>query len=266
MLIVKKIYSLLFLTVCFFTFVLPVSAEEHPLQKEYDDAVKLISTIDFEYYTNSSTLGDDVKNDLERIQEYVSTHEQYTIEDLNAIIEPADTNQKSKSLSDYDYTKFLPTSKDVLNAEEKEIFNSNPAYGLSVLLQASYANDQEASRFGSNTWATNGDAFRHALWNALGTHYTSEAYMESFATAHETGSLHYNADSIDTKMDLQNNAAGRSLVQDMKLPVNPPNAMVIPYLISNNIAAATENGELVRFFANGVQYDVLISTDSATKN
>lgn len=67
-------------------------------------------------------------------------------------------------------------------------------------------------------------------------------------------------------MDLQNNAAGRSLVQDMKLPVNPPNAMVIPYLISNNIAAATENGELVRFFANGVQYDVLISTDSATKN
>ena len=131
---------------------------------------------------------------------------------------------------------------------------------------AEYANSQEEGRFGSNTWATNGDAFRHGLWNALGAHFTSQSYMEKFATAHETGSPDYNANSIDTQMDLKNNATGRSLVKTMDLPSNPPNGMVIPYLISNNIATATKNGKLVRFVVKGVQYSSLRATNSATTN
>lgn len=52
----------------------------------------------------------------------------------------------------------------------------------------------------------------------------------------------------------------------MDLPSNPPNGMVIPYLISNNIATATKNGKLVRFVVAGVQYSTLRATNSATTN
>ena len=263
----KKIISMFLIFAMSITlFVCPVSAETQSYQNEYLEAEKYIANIDFNYFYNSTNIGDDVKKDLKRIQEFISAKEKYTIEDLNTVIEPANTNINNSSRAGYDYSKLLPTSKDVLNANEKVVFNSNPAYGLSVLLQASYANSQEAGRFGSNTWATNGDAFRHALWNALGAHFTSQSYMERFATAHETGSSDYNANSIDTQMDLKNNASGRSLVKSMVLPSNPPNGMVIPYLISNNIATATKNGKLVRFVVNGVQYSTLRATNSATTN
>lgn len=263
----KKFLSiLLLLSMCCMLFVLPVSAEEQISRNKYDEAEEYVSNIDFDYFYNSFDIGDDVKTDLKKIQEYISLNEKYTIEDLNKIIEPANINENYNSRAGYDYAKLLPTSKELLNANEKVVFNSNPAYGLSVLLQASYANSQEVGRFGSNSWATNGDAFRHALWNALGTHFTSQSYMERFATAHETGLPSYNANSIDTQMDLKNNATGRSLVKSMDLPSNPPNGMVIPYLISNNIATATKNGKLVRFVANGVEYSTLIATNSATTN
>ena len=263
----KKFISIfLILGLCCTLFVFPVSAQTQINQNDYSEAKEYIANIDFDYFYNSADVGDDVKEDLKRIQEFIATKQKYTIEDLNAVITPADINPNKISRASYDYSKLLPTSKDMLNAKEKEVFNSNPAYGLSVLLQASYANSQEAGRFGSNTWATNGDAFRHALWNALGAHFTSQSYMEKFATAHEKGSADYNANSIDTQMDLKNNASGRSLVKSMDLPSNPPNGMVIPYLISNNIATATKNGKLVRFVANGVQYSSLRATNSATKN
>lgn len=261
----KAITIILLLTLCISTVIVPVSATIDTTKK-YDEAKKFISNIDFDYYYNLTDLGDDVKNDLKNIEEYVSSHSNYTMEDLNEIIVPADENESRLTRASYDYTKLLPTSKDMLNNQEKEIFNSNSAYGLSVLLQGSYANSQELSRFGSNTWGTNGDAFRHAVWNALGTYYTSESYMKKFATAHETGSADYDANSVDTKMDLQNNASGRSLFKSMNLPSDSPNGMAIPNLISNNIATATKNGKLVRFVVSGVQYSTLRATNSATSN
>lgn len=263
----RKFVSAIFLiAVCFSIFVVPVSAEEYSVQSEYERARDFVSNIDFDFFLSLPDLGDDVIADLKNIQNYITTHNNYTMTDICELTEPANTDSNIVLYTRYDYSSLLPTSKDLLNDEEKEVFNSNPAYGLSVLLQASYANSQEQSRFGSNTWATNGDAFRHALWNALGAHFTSESYMCRFATAHETGASGYNPNSIDTKMDLRNNASGRSLVKSMDLPSNPPNGMVIPYLISNNIATATKNGKLVRFVVGGVQYNTLKATDSATTN
>lgn len=260
----KKIISIILLiAVCFLNTEVQVSAKAYSIRAEYDEAREFVSNIDFTFFLSSSDLGEDIIADLKCIQNYINSHENYTINDLTKLIEPAKESINSKN---YDYSVLLPTSKDLLNDEEKALFNSNPLYGLSVLLQASYANSQELGRFGANTWATNGDAFRHALWNALGAHFTSESYMNQFATAHETGSNGYDQNSIDTQMDLQNNATGRSLVNYMSLPSNPPNGMIIPYLISNNIASATANGQLVRFVVGGVQHNTLMVTDSSTAN
>lgn len=262
----KTVPTVLLLVFCLLFATVTASAAEDSKQAEYAKARDFVANIDFDFFLTSSDLGDDIIADLNNIQDYITSHRDYTMDDLCAIVEPANVNISSSYGTRYDYSSLLPTSKDFLNDEEKAVFNSNPIYGLSVLLQASYANSQELGRFGSNTWATNGDAFRHALWNALGTHFTSESYMQRFATAHETGSPDYDPNSIDTKMDLKNNATGRSLVKSMDLPSNPPNGMMIPYLISNNIATATENGKLVRFVVAGVQYSTLRPTDSATTN
>ena len=262
----KTISTILLIAIFFSITAVPAYAEEYSSQTEYTKAKDFVANINFDFFFSSSDLGEDVIADLKNIQDYITSHREYTMDDLCDLVEPAKTRVNANHATKFDYSSLLPTSKDVLNAKEKEVFNSNPIYGLSVLLQASYANSQEKGRFGSNTWATNGDAFRHALWNALGTQFTSESYMRRFATAHETGSSDYDPNSIDTKMDLRNNATGRSLVKSMDLPSNPPNGMVIPYLISNNIATATKNGKLVRFVVAGVQYSTLRATNSATTN
>lgn len=220
-------------------------------------------SFDFNYCYNSLYLGNDVKQDLRIIEQYVLKHNEYTLDELNSLISPI----KPKRVKDsYDFSKYLSTSKDILNSQEIEVFNSNPVYGLTVLVQASYANDQEKERFGSNTWGTNGDAFRHSVWNALGANATSVSYMERFATAHETGSDDYDIGTADTLMDLSNNATGRSLLSEIRLPSNPGNAMVIPYVISNNIASAVANGQMVRFVVGNIQYKSLMPTNSATEN
>lgn len=134
-----------------------------------------------------------------------------------------------------------------------------------VLAQADYANKSEKGVFGSNSWGTNGDAYRHALWNAMGAKGVGDSYMAAFATAHETGSAGYNPNSIDTQMDLKNNAKGRELLKSMKFPSRPPNGMTIPYIIRNEIAKAVANGKMVRFVSGGKQYSYLMPTNSSSK-
>lgn len=229
-------------------------------------AVEFVSKIDFEFYLSYPGLGEDIISDLTNIHNYITSHKYYTISDLNKLIEPVKKSNERNPRTRYDYSTLLPSSKIDLNDEETEVFNSNPIFGLFVLLQAAYANDQELCRFGSNTLGTNGDAFRHALWNALGTYYSSESYMQSFATAHETGSAYYNPNSVETQMDLYNNSMGRTLVSYMNLPSDPPNGMTIPYLMGNYIASATAYGLLVRFVVGGVTYSTYRPTNSATTN
>lgn len=230
--------------------------------------IRYLQEIDFSACYESETLGEDIKNDLKKIEDYISKHEDYTLDDLDKVVGKIEEDNKTLNIApaSIDYTKYLPVNKDQLNSKEKEIFNQHPTWGVFVLLNADYANTWEKNFFGSNTWGTNGDAYRHSVWNALGAQTTSSSYMASFATAHETGSPDYNPNSIDTKMDLQNNAKGRELLKSISLPSRPPNAMTIPYIIRNEIANAVKDGKMVRFIANGKKYNYLMKTNSSSKN
>jgi hypothetical protein len=55
-------------------------------------------------------------------------------------------------------------------------------------------------------WQTNGDAFRHAYWNALMVRSVGAFTADLFATAYESGT---NSSGIDKQMDLINNDRGR---------------------------------------------------------
>ncbi len=74
----------------------------------------------------------------------------------------------------------------------------------------------EVEFYGNNGHMTQGDAFRHTIWNVLLAHYNKHEgphrqdaveWAEEFASAHE--SCRENSIYLDTKMDLHNNKVGR---------------------------------------------------------
>lgn len=104
-----------------------------------------IGYIDFSYCYKSKTLGEDVKQDLKNVEKYIKQTKKYSLSDLNKLIKKADkvSFNTYSTCKGTDYSKYLPTSKVQLNSYEKKVFNSNPTYGMVVLVQADYANKQE---------------------------------------------------------------------------------------------------------------------------
>ena len=265
---IKKFGAFFIATCIASTMVTSVSAESLSGNTEQHNLIEYFKSFDFSVCYESETLGQDVKEDLKKVEVYISQNENPSLQELNGIIGKIEESNTpiTRAAAAYDYSKYLPVSEGQLNSKEKQIFNQNPAAGLIVLAQADYANKSEKGVFGSNSWGTNGDAYRHALWNAMGAKGVGDSYMAAFATAHETGSAGYNPNSIDTQMDLKNNAKGRELLKSMKFPSRPPNGMTIPYIIRNEIAKAVGNGKMVRFVSGGKQYSYLMPTNSSSKN
>jgi len=76
-----------------------------------------------------------------------------------------------------------------------------------------------------------GDAYRHALWNALCTVRLGETLTEQLTTAHEEKPFEYPLQSKEKQMDLYNNAKGRELASGAGL-------------VWQLVKTALENGEL----------------------
>ena len=123
----KKTVSTILLIAIFFSIAaVPAYAEEYSSQTEYTKAKDFVANINFDFFFSSSDLGEDVIADLKNIQDYITSHRDYTMDDLCDLVEPAKTRVNANHATKYDYSSLLPTSKDVLNAKEKEVFNSNP--------------------------------------------------------------------------------------------------------------------------------------------
>lgn len=265
---IKKFSAFLIAACIASTMVSSVSAESISRKTEQHNIIAYLRSFDFSACYESETLGQDVKENLKKVENYISQNENPSLQELNGIVgKIEETNAPiTRAAASYDYSKYLPVSEDQLNSKEKEIFNQNPVAGLIVLIQADYANRSEKGVFGSNSWGTNGDAYRHSLWNAMAVEGVGDSYMAAFATAHETGSPGYDPNSIDTQMDLRNNAKGRELYKTMEFPSRPPNGMTITYIIRNEIAKAVADGKMVRFVSGGKQYSYLMPTNSSSKN
>jgi hypothetical protein len=84
-------------------------------------------------------------------------------------------------------------------------------YPISAAIAYGMANKAKAwTRYfygNPNAHNDNGDAFRHTYWNALMAKYIGTTKAKIFGDAHETGSRR----PIEKKMDLNNNAVGRSI-------------------------------------------------------
>ena len=95
-----------------------------------------------------------------------------------------------------------------LNAAELALVVLYPVEAIYVYNDAQTALSEAQYYYNSNTlYQGNGDAFRHAYWNALMTKHIGSWMAYLFATAHESTT----PDGIDKTMDLNNNEIGRNI-------------------------------------------------------
>lgn len=128
-----------------------------------------------------------------------------------------------------------------LNSKEKALYNQSPTKGLRCMQAGVTATSAAKSRFTSSVLHNgNGDAFRHAFWNALMVKLTGSSWASKWATAHEDGAT--NQPSIEKSMDLSNNSYGRSLAGRVG---NVPDHVYIDQLLLD-----VKNGKLKRISSN----------------
>lgn len=105
----------------------------------------------------------------------------------------------------------LPYDQSVLNPLEKELFRQHPFDGLNACLAAKAALNRSQARYQAGCLHNgNGDAFRHALWNALMTKKIGAAMAKRWGDAHEEGA-NPPSPPLEKEMDLFNNEVGRGI-------------------------------------------------------
>jgi hypothetical protein len=126
----------------------------------------------------------------------------------------------------YDFDEFVSNQniqdleQDYLGSmsnEEIAIYNTlSPAQKVDYLAAAKKALDDSRRIFPNSQLNSNGDAYRHSLWNALGTMSLGESLMSDLTTAHELKPHPdpiYNAGNFykEIQMDTFNNSVGRRI-------------------------------------------------------
>lgn len=207
---------------------------------------------------------------LDLVKEYTSKHPKSTSNEINLMLNKAfnvyqpifDSRQNMRLLS---YSDYIPVVSSELNPDEKVIFNSDPYSGLLVLKSASDAIKYSEARYSSGLHNGNGDAFRHALWNTLGSAHAGTTYMKKFADAHETGAS--NPVSLETTMDYYNNSKGRSFYTSNSSTIGSHLITGFPSRIADMVQnELIRSGNCRRFSGSNFNGTTLISTDSLGEN
>lgn len=98
--------------------------------------------------------------------------------------------------------------KNKLNPKELKLYRQNKRVAFTIALAAKTAGSEAKARYEKKQlFRGNGDAFRHAYWNALMARDVGNTWALKWGDAHEYGEKNNNG--IDRKMDLYNNRKGR---------------------------------------------------------
>ena len=149
---------------------------------------------------------------------------------------------------------YLPEQVVQLGPNTAAVFNSNPISGLDALLIGHLVNLSTSSFWAPHTHHNgNGDAFRHAAWNARMLHsIRNESFVVRFATAWEHDGNLRGQPRIEYDMDMQNNHMG-IIIGRRFVGQNPTNVVA---RIEIEVMNATQAGQLVR-----IQNGRLVPTD-----
>ena len=103
--------------------------------------------------------------------------------------------------------KYLPYLHSMLNPAERELFSQDCIKGTRALWCAKRALETAKELYSSGLHNGNGDAFRHAYWNALMKDSIGGDWAKKWGDAHETAP----GPELEKQMDLFNNELGRTL-------------------------------------------------------
>ena len=113
-------------------------------------------------------------------------------------------NDKENQPSTYAYNIFGKNA----TKEELLLVAKYPTQSVKVFNNSSTASSTASSLYKAETlYLGNGDAFRHAYWNALNVKSVGADIAKAFANAHESETPEGN----DKTMDLRNNTVGRNI-------------------------------------------------------
>lgn len=123
-----------------------------------------------------------------------------------------------------------------LTKAEQDFVKNHPLAAMNFKSDAEKALTEAQNRFPPETLHNGeGDAFRHAYWNALMTKDENAELAEEFATAHESAP---GQPAAEKTMDLCNNAVGRQIAKDN------PNATEEE--LANLVIQALKDGRLLK--------------------
>lgn len=155
-------------------------------------------------------------------------------------------NDKENQPSTYDYNILGKNA----TKEELLLVAKYPTQSVKIFNNSSTASNTASSLYKAETlYLGNGDAFRHAYWNALNVKSVGADIAKAFANAHESETPEGN----DKTMDLRNNTVGRNIG---RIYSNSSNAT-----IKNKVIEAVNQGRLYRLYNNNIK-GKLITTDS----
>lgn len=155
-------------------------------------------------------------------------------------------NDKENQPSTYDYNILGKNA----TKEELLLVVKYPTQSVKIFNNSSTASNTASSLYKAETlYLGNGDAFRHAYWNALNLKSVGADIAKAFANAHESETPEGN----DKTMDLRNNTVGRNIG---RIYSNSSNAT-----IKNKVIEAVNQGRLYRLYNNNIK-EKLITTDS----
>lgn len=155
-------------------------------------------------------------------------------------------NDKENQPSTYAYNIFGKNA----TKEELLLVAKYPTQSVKIFNNSSTASNTASSLYKAETlYLGNGDAFRHAYWNALNVKSVGADIAKAFANAHESETPEGN----DKTMDLRNNTVGRNIG---RIYSNSSNAT-----IKNKVIEAVNQGRLYRLYNNNIK-GKLITTDS----
>ena len=130
--------------------------------------------------------------------------------------------------------------------EELLLVAKYPTQSVKIFNNSSTASNTASSLYKAETlYLGNGDAFRHAYWNALNVKSVGADIAKAFANAHESETPEGN----DKTMDLRNNTVGRNIGRSYSNS-------------SNKVIEAVNQGRLYRLYNNNIK-GKLITTDSS---
>lgn len=158
-----------------------------------------------------------------------------------------ETNREENQPSTYAYNLLGKNA----TKEELLLVAKYPTQSVKIFNNSSTASNTASSLYKAETlYLGNGDAFRHAYWNALNVKSVGADIAKAFANAHESETPEGN----DKTMDLRNNTVGRNIGRSYS---NSSNAT-----IKNKVIEAVNQGRLYRLYNNNIK-GKLITTDSS---